>query len=114
MEIREEGFLDRSEPDADGSNDYWYEGTYITFTFDDGRSLRARRYRDTPGEAALFFNEVGPQEDDDETPLAVEWLRQAGVSTARVLEGMTGYRPIWQQRRPPSVARKHPRPPTLL
>lgn len=97
MEVSEEAFLDCSEPNADGTYDFWYEGTYTVFTFDEGRSLRARRYVDTPTEAALFFGPGGPDEDDDETRAAVEWLRHAGVATVKVPGGpLAGYRPIWQ------------------
>lgn len=94
MHVSEEPFLDRSEPNDDGSYGYWYEGTYLTFAFDDGRSLRARRYVDTPEEAAIFFSDGGPAEDDVETSRVVQWLHDAGVSRVKVLGGTSGYRPI--------------------
>lgn len=94
MDVVREPFLDRSEPNDDGSYDYWYEGEYIVFRFAGGRSLRARRYVDTPDEAALFFGDEGPAETDAETYQAVEWLRGAGVSDVLVLAGSAGYRPI--------------------
>lgn len=95
MDVLREPFLDRSEPNDDGSYDYWYEGEIIVFRFGDDRSLRARRYVDTPDEAALFFSDEGPAENDAETHQAVEWLREAGISDVTVLGGSAGYRPIW-------------------
>jgi phospholipase/lecithinase/hemolysin len=95
MRVRLEAFLDRSEPNDDGSYDHWYEGEDVYFEFGGGRSLRARRYVDTPTEAALFFSDVGPTEDDAETRQAVEWLREAGAATVSVLGAPDGgYRPL--------------------
>lgn len=95
MVISTEPFLDRSEPNDDESYDYSYEGTWITFEFGDGRSLRARRYDDTPSEAAIYFSDAGPTEHDAETSRAVQWLRATGVASVTVLGGSSGtYRPI--------------------
>lgn len=97
MVVSTEPFLDRSEPNGDGSYDYWYEGTWITFEFEGGGTLRARRYADSPTEAAIYFSDAGPAEHDVETSRAVQWLREAGVSSVTVLGGPSGtYRPIWE------------------
>ena len=95
MVVSTEPFLDRSEPNDDGSYDFWYEGTWITFEFEDGRSLRARRYGDAPTEAAIFFSDAGPTEHDVETSRAVQWLRAAGVARVTFLDRPSRtYRPI--------------------
>jgi hypothetical protein len=95
MDVSTEPFLDRSEPNDDGSYDYCYEGTWITFWFEDGRSLRARRYADTPTEAAIYLSDAGPAEHDEETRCAVQWLRDAGVANVAVLGGPSGaYRTV--------------------
>lgn len=99
MQVSEEPFLDRSEPNDNGSYDYWYQGSCITFVFDGGRLLQARRYADTPGEASVTFTPGGPREDDPETAQAVRWLRRAGVSTVKVLSVSDGtYRTIAEGR----------------
>lgn len=99
MHVSEEPFLVRREPNDDGSFDYWYEGSHIIFGFEDGRSLRARRYVDSPDEASLFFSVDGPSEDDAQTGQAVKWLHDAGVSKVLVFGGSSGsYRPIQQGR----------------
>ena len=99
MQVSEEPFLEHSEPNEDGSYGYWYQGTYITFSFDDGRSVTARRYTDTPNQASITFSFGGPAEDDAETGQAVRWLRAAGVSTVLVLGGPSGTsRPISEGR----------------
>lgn len=98
MQVCEAPFLDRGEEDDDGNFGYWYEGKHITFTFEGARSIRCRIYTDTPNTASLYFSPDGPFEDDDETRLAVDWLKQTGISTVKVLGGSKGaYRPIWQQ-----------------
>lgn len=96
MDVTVERFLDRSEPDRDGRYEYSYEGTDTTFTFHDGRSLRARRYNDEPETASLHFDNAGPHEFDAETTFAVDWLHNDGVTKVQVLGGPSGYRDIWQ------------------
>ena len=97
MDVSEEPFLEHPGPDAQGPHDYSYEGKITVFTFPDGRSLRAREYADVPHHAFLFFEAAGPFENDDETRQAVDWLKQAGISSVQDLGGPAGtYRPIWQ------------------
>ena len=97
MEVHEESFCDHDEPDEDGFHSYRFEGTVWIFDFGEGRTVRGRRYSDTPTRASLYFNAEGPAEGDAELDDIVDWLHRAGVSEVEVLGGSAGtYRPLRQ------------------
>ena len=97
MEVHEESFCDHDEPDENGFYSWVYEYTSWVFDFGAGRTVRGRRYTDTPSTASLFFNPDGPMEGDPELTEIVGWLTKAGVSDIQVLGGPEGtYRPLEQ------------------
>ena len=53
MKIEKEYFLDKSEQDADGFYDYYYEGVIYIITFDD-IVYAACCYTDSPDELSFF------------------------------------------------------------
>lgn len=89
-----EHFLDPGEQDTNGQWDYYYEGDRFTFKDQDGSTLKARIYSDTPKRASF----VEPREKLETSPLtddAVGYLRRRGVTEVHCLGGPVGYRVWW-------------------
>ena len=97
MDVETEQFEDVGEADADGFVDYEYRG-FIYYFREGGRTLKARRYDDTPSEAAFLcwdeppgrFDEIP---DDALFAEAVRYFRSEGVAELSVLLP-GGYRPV--------------------
>lgn len=102
MQIECSHHVDASEPDADGSYDYYYEYDFYRFA-EEGRRLFARSYTDSAEEAHFLSMEVGEvsrllTDNDLVHPLflaACAYLRREGKTQLTWLSGRgNGYEDV--------------------